>query len=120
MFGSTGSILTRRAPRGEQGVRLSDTSSGVDAVQSAGAPWFTQLPGLAAVQRSVEAEVRRAGISASAPPQQVLETPRTARPEAAKMTFELPGFTSIEPTARPANSFAPIGPCQTWPPLLDT
>ena len=41
MFGSTGSNITRRAPRGEHGVVFSDTVSGVDAVQSAAAPWFT-------------------------------------------------------------------------------
>ena len=41
MFGSTGSIITRRAPRGEHGVPPSETTSGGVAVQSAAAPWFT-------------------------------------------------------------------------------
>jgi len=38
VFGSTGSIFTRRAPRGEQAVWFNDTASGVDAVHSAAAP----------------------------------------------------------------------------------
>src|SRR5262245_63572897 len=58
------------------------------------------------------------GISASAPPQQVLVTPSTPRPEATKTTLELPGWTAIEPTARPENSAAPNGPFHESPPFL--
>ena len=57
-------------------------------------------------------------MSASTPPQQVFDTPRTPRPEAAKITFELPGCTAIDPTARPANCATPIGPLHESPPLV--
>ena len=57
-------------------------------------------------------------MSASTPPQQAFDTPSTPRPEAAKITFELPGCTAMEPTARPPNCAAPIGPRQESPPFV--
>src|SRR5262245_23748494 len=57
-------------------------------------------------------------MSASAPPQQTFDTPSTPRPEAAKITFELPGCTAMDPTARPANCAARIGPRHESPPLV--
>ena len=41
VFGSAGSMITRRAPRGEHGVWPRNTSVGVEPVQSDGAPCET-------------------------------------------------------------------------------
>src|SRR5215203_3121890 len=59
-------------------------------------------------------------MSGSAPPQHVFEMPRVARPEAAKIVFDSPGFTSIEPTPRAEKASAPSGPFQPLPPLWET
>lgn len=102
----------KRAPRGEHAVWFSETTSGVAAVQSAFAPWFTSSHVL---PRSVERHTPKCGapgMSASVPAQQLLEMPRVARPVATKSVSESPGLTWMSPTPRPKNSFAPIGPTQ--------
>jgi hypothetical protein len=57
---------------------------------------------------------------ASVPPQQVFDTPRTARPDAAKIVSSSPGLTAMEPTARAAKLLAPRGPFQECPPFFVT
>ena len=58
-------------------------------------------------------------MSASAPPQQTFDTPRTARPEAAKIVFESPGLTAIEPTARLLKLSRPRGPTHELPAFFE-
>jgi len=51
------------------------------------------------------------------PSQQVLDTPRTAHPEAAKIVLPSPGLMAMEPTPRAAKLLASTRPIQDRPPL---
>ena len=122
MFGSVGSNLTRRAPRGEQAVWPRNTWVGVLSVQFVGLPWFTSVN---VSPPSVERHRPKCGAPGmlrprSTPVQHVLLMPREPwAPLATKIVDELPGLTSIAPMPRPLKYWAPIGPFQWSPPSFE-
>ena len=114
MFGSIGSKCTRRAPRGEHGVRPRNTSVGV--VGRAVRRVALARPARTSAPPSVERQSPKCGAPGmfaprSTPVQQVLLMPREPwAPEPTKIVVESPGLTWIEPMPRPAKYCVPIGP----------
>ena len=88
-------------------------------MQSSRAPWCTSCQDSPPLVERQSPKCGAPGMSASTPPQQTFETPRTARPDAAKIVFESPGFTAIEPTARLLKLSRPSGPTQVLPAFVD-
>jgi hypothetical protein len=78
VFGSLGSTITRRAPRGEHGVMLRNTSVGELAVQSAGAPCDTSCHDFPPSCERYSPKCGAPGMLAPrlTPSQQTLEMPR--------------------------------------------
>ena len=103
MFGSTGSILTRRAPRGEHGGQVQRhgvrraTPCRARPRPGSPAPRSCRFAG-----RAVDAEVGGAGNEGIRRRRSRCSRCRAWRgPRPAKIVVESPGLTSIDPTARP-------------------
>src|SRR5262249_53203737 len=122
VFGSDGSMMTRRAPRGEHGVSPRNTWVGVLPVQSEGAPCETSCHDW---PESVERQSPKCGAPGmfaprSTPLQHTLEMPREPWARVAtKMTLEWLGCTAMEPIPRPANESLPMTPLQWVPPSVE-
>ena len=111
--------MTRRAPRGEQAVVLSDTASGVRAVHSAGAPWFTSSHVGAAVERAPQAEVRRAGNERVDAAAAGVRDAADGAARGGEDHLRVAGLDRDRADGPVGELLAPIGPFHVRPPFVD-